>query len=112
MDVGIHDKRMRALSSKKEELEKVLMNSFKRVDSTKNDNTYLENVYDEYKKHYSAIIETKNKQIILLENLIKYLEDNLEKESGEMKRNLKEEMNVAKRESQKLKKDILKLKNN
>ena len=112
MEVGNRDKRMRALSSKKEELEKTLINNFKRIESTKNDNTYLENVYDEYKKHYSAIIETKNKQMKLLENLIKYLEDNLEKETGEMKRNLKEELNLAKRESEKLKKDILNLKNN
>lgn len=110
MDVGKKDKRMRALSSKKEELEQMLLNNFKRLETTKKDNSYLEDVYDDYKKYYATIIETKNKQVKSLDKLITYLEDSLENETGEMKRNLKNELVSLRNEREKIKKDILRLK--
>jgi len=81
----VKSKLMLEINKRKE----ILKDEYKILQEKKRENNFLEQVYDDYKKYHSLIIEEKQKQYEALKNISNYL-DSLIKESKVAKNTLEE----------------------
>mgnify|MGYP006091794923 CR=1 FL=1 len=78
MDIYTKDKQLKQISSQKKKNRNNIIIGLSELSKIKNNNTFLEKVYNDYKEYYENTVEIKKKQIIQIENIINYLEKYIE----------------------------------
>ena len=74
MDIYTKDKQLKQISSQKKQNINNIIKDMSELSKIKNNNLFLEKVYNDYKEYYKNMVDTKKKQIVHIENILNDLE--------------------------------------
>ena len=78
MDICTKDKKLLQIRSQIKKNRNDIIIGMSELSKIKNNDTFLEKIFNDYKEYYENTVEIKKKQITQIENIIKYLEKNID----------------------------------